>query len=188
MEIRKKYSAFVFSMLVLIAPLPVSAQREGHEHEMRGHEERGHEMRIHEEPEHERHERERHERDMREHETHERQWHQGNIQQFHINDHPNWRAGNWFQGHHEGRDGWWWIVGNMWYYYPRAVYPYPDAYTPPTVIVEPVETPAPPAPPAQVPGPQAQYWYYCESSKTYYPYVASCDEGWQQVPATAPPQ
>jgi hypothetical protein len=31
-----------------------------------------------------------------------------------------------------------------------------------------------------VPG-QSQYWYYCASSQTYYPYVLDCPEGWQQV-------
>jgi hypothetical protein len=47
---------------------------------------------------------------------------------------------------------------------------------------------APPAPPAaSAPSqPAAANWYYCESSKTYYPYVSECREGWRQVPATPP--
>jgi hypothetical protein len=32
------------------------------------------------------------------------------------------------------------------------------------------------APPADTP-----FWYFCVSANTYYPYVADCPEGWQQV-------
>lgn len=48
------------------------------------------------------------------------------------------------------------------------------------------------APPSQVAVPPAApqagsaMWYYCESSKTYYPYVSECKEGWKEVPATPP--
>ena len=28
------------------------------------------------------------------------------------------------------------------------------------------------------------YWYYCPASKTYYPYVKSCEEPWQAVQPT----
>jgi hypothetical protein len=43
------------------------------------------------------------------------------------------------------RDGWWWIVGCVYYLYPAPVYPYPDPYVPPTVV---------PAP---------TYWFYCQN-------------------------
>ena len=29
-------------------------------------------------------------------------------------------------------------------------------------------------------------WYYCDSSKAYYPYVQQCPEGWSTVPASRP--
>jgi len=46
---------------------------------------------------------------------------------------------------------------------------------------------APSAPPVSAPTqPAAPVWYYCESSATYYPYVAECKEGWRTVPATPP--
>jgi hypothetical protein len=36
---------------------------------------------------------------------------------------------------------------------------------------------------------QQSYWYYCQESKTYYPYVKQCPGGWLKVvPAPAPPQ
>lgn len=64
--------------------------------------------------------------------------------------------------------------------------PPPYYYYPPTVIVrEPqvyIERGAP------QPSPQAEaYWYYCSSSRTYYPYVKECPEGWQRVVPTPPP-
>lgn len=126
----------------------------------------------------------------------DREWHRGNIHEFHVHDYNHWRGGYWYNGPHDGRLGWWWIVGGMWYFYPRPIYPYPDPYTPPVVIVEQsqpqpsIQIPAPPAPPAppvqaqpQAAPQQAQFWYYCESSKTYYPYAPSCKEEWKKVPA-----
>jgi hypothetical protein len=96
-----------------------------------------------------------------------------------------WRGGNWYHGRHEGRLGWWWIAAGMWYFYPQPVYPYPDPYIPPVVLVQPAPAltmqPAVPVSP-----PPAQSWYYCETSKSYYPYVPSCPAGWKTVPASPP--
>jgi hypothetical protein len=105
----------------------------------------------------------------------------GDIRDFHNRDLPRWRAGNWHHGAHEGRLGWWWVVGGLWYFYPRPVYPYPDAYTPPVVVVPQTSQPVMPGP-----APQAQNWYFCPSANGYYPYVPSCPEGWRMVPATPP--
>jgi hypothetical protein len=44
--------------------------------------------------------------------------------------------------------------------------------------------PAPTAPAQGAPAQQPGMWYFCNSSKTYYPYVQQCPEGWQAVPAT----
>ena len=82
------------------------------------------------------------------------------------------------------------------YYYANDVY-YVQAqggYTvaaPPTVEQEsapPPPAPQPPAAAAPAPGaqPSANNWYYCESSRAYYPYVNECREGWRAVPATPP--
>ena len=104
--------------------------------------------------------------------------------QFADHDPDVWRGGRWHHGRHEGHLGWWWIVGGMWYFYPSPVYPYPDPYLPPvvvtspTVVVEP-QTSAPSQPPAQ-------FWYYCDSAKGYYPTVQNCPEGWKSVPAQPP--
>jgi hypothetical protein len=60
------------------------------------------------------------------------------------------------------------------YYYPYAYpYPYYDSYryNPPTVYVE---------------QEQPFYWYFCQDSQTYYPYVTSCPGGWTKVIPTPP--
>ncbi len=103
----------------------------------------------------------------------------GDIHRFHERDLHTWRGGRWHRGHHEGRLGWWWIVGPTWYYYAAPVYPYPDPYTPPTVVVETVQA-VPTAPAVQ------RYWY-CTNPQGYFPYVPLCYDAWQRVemaPAT----
>jgi hypothetical protein len=119
----------------------------------------------------------------------------GDIRHFERHDAHQWRSGAWRHGSHGGRIGWWWVAGGMWYFYPQPVYPYPDPYRPPLVVVEsspppPVvmQIPAPAAPqiPSVAAQPATQFWYYCEPARGYYPYVASCPSGWKTVPATPP--
>ena len=61
----------------------------------------------------------------------------------------------------------------------------PPAYYPPAVIVRPAE------PVTYIEQPQANepsgWWYYCDASKGYYPYVKECPSGWQRVPPAPPP-
>ena len=94
----------------------------------------------------------------------------GDIRQFREHDMVLWRGGHWYHGRHGGRGGWWWIVGGIWYFYPAPVYPYPDPYQPPVSEIMPPQGPA-------------QYWYYCNDPRGYYPYVAQCQTRWQAVPA-----
>ena len=104
------------------------------------------------------------------------QWH-GDISRFHEHDWNLWRGGRWAHARHDGRMGWWWIVGANWYFYSSPVYPYPSPWEPPaSVLVSPPVGVAPAAPPTQ-------YWYYCEPAHGYYPYVPNCPGGWEQRPA-----
>ncbi len=97
-----------------------------------------------------------------------------------------WRGGGFHgHGHHHGhafvRGGivvgapfWWW----------GPAYPYGYYADPPVVVQEPA--PAYIAPSAPPPAPT--YWYYCQQSQAYYPYVKECPGGWMTVvPPTAPP-
>jgi hypothetical protein len=85
-------------------------------------------------------------------------------------------------------------IGGGGYYYPwgPAYYPYPPAVAVPVPVPVPAQPqeyveqgqagPAPAQGPAAA-GPSAGTWYYCDDSRTYYPYVKSCSSGWRPVPA-----
>ena len=82
------------------------------------------------------------------------------------------------------------------YYYPGPVYyaPYPPypSYSPPVVDVPgPIMQQSQPTYIEQGQNPDnsnsSGNWYYCDASKTYYPYVKECVSGWRAVPATPPP-
>jgi hypothetical protein len=124
------------------------------------------------------------------------------------NDHDRavWRGGNWHQDWHDGRYGWWWEVGGIWYFYDHPVYPYPlevsGIVDVPALVVAPgigigigvvapapvVAVPPPPPPPQPMAPPmpvaaQPGTWYYCDNPPGYYPYVQACQTGWRPVPA-----
>jgi hypothetical protein len=99
-----------------------------------------------------------------------------------------WGGARWGWGPGYWGAGFWWGPrpwrGPIWWGYPAYPYSYyPYAYPPPVVqpsppvYVQPAPVEAQPAQPAQ----QPQYWYYCEESRTYYPYVRECPAGWMTV-------
>lgn len=59
------------------------------------------------------------------------------------------------------------------YYYPPPYY-YPPAPAQPQEYVERID-----------PSEQG-WWYYCEQSRGYYPYVKECAAGWKRVPPAPP--
>jgi hypothetical protein len=99
-----------------------------------------------------------------------------------------WVGGGWHHQWFNGRFGWWWAVGGLWYFYPTPIYPYPDYVA--DVYYDPSMAPgaAPMAPVAPVAGAPPGYWYYCSASSTYYPYVQNCAVPWTPVAPTPPGQ
>ncbi|WP_321911431.1 hypothetical protein [Paraburkholderia sp. J11-2] len=91
------------------------------------------------------------------------------------------------------------IGGGVPYYYPVAPVPY--YYAPPVIVAPPqapdyIEQGQAGAPMDPQPGPgdaageqqaNADTWYYCDESRTYYPYVKQCSSGWRAVPAQPAP-
>jgi hypothetical protein len=64
-----------------------------------------------------------------------------------------------------------------WYPSPYYYYPYPVAYpVQPVTYIEQGGAPAALEP--------AGWWYYCDASTSYYPYVRECPAGWQRVPTS----
>jgi outer membrane protein OmpA-like peptidoglycan-associated protein len=91
-----------------------------------------------------------------------------------------------YGGHYGGRYGWYgprygyWYGAGFWpYYYYGPGYGYYYYPPPAQVYAAPEET--------VVEQPAPAYWYYCGSARNYFPYVQSCPEGWQAVPAQAAP-
>ena len=87
----------------------------------------------------------------------------GNYDQ---NDRNHWQQGRWQRGRHNGVDGWWWIVGGLWYYYTQPVYPYPEMGIPPDIYRPGIN--------------YSNVRYYCPVSHNYYPYVTTCRVAWQR--------
>jgi hypothetical protein len=84
-------------------------------------------------------------------------------------------------GHGHGRTSVGVFFGPAWYP-PYYYYPYPPYYPyyyPPVVTAPPTYIEQAP-PQALSPG----YWYYCEGSNAYYPYVKECAGSWQPVAPT----
>ena len=73
-----------------------------------------------------------------------------------------------------------------WYYPPPPYYYYPPVVVqqappaPPVYVEQPTVVPAPAAPAPE------SYWYFCQSTGQYYPYVKTCAVPWQKV-APQPP-
>jgi hypothetical protein len=97
--------------------------------------------------------------EAREREWHEREWRE-----------RDWRHGRWERGLHDGRNGWWWVVGDLWYFYPRRVAVVP---APPVVVAGP--------PGVVYSAPPGSVYYYCARPRGYYPAIPDCPGGWQIV-------
>lgn len=67
-------------------------------------------------------------------------------------------------------------------------YPYPPFYYQPYPAVVAPSAPATYVEQGSAPSQAPSYWYYCEASRTYYPYVKECPAGWMRVvPHATPP-
>ena len=113
-----------------------------------------------------------------------RHWEGREIHRFGDRDLHIWQGGHWRHGRHGGRLGWWWIAAGVWYFYPQPVYPYPDPYTPPVMVInQPPAVVVPPPPPPVIVQPQqtARLWYYCNSAKDIIPMCQVVPKGGSQL-------
>jgi hypothetical protein len=99
-------------------------------------------------------------------------------------------AGSAMAWHHGPRVSLGFTFGPYWGpYWGPAWYPAPMYYPPAVVVASP-----PPGPVQYVERSDQQqalpsgYWYYCETSRGYYPYVKECPSGWKAVSPTPPSQ
>ncbi|HEX4112233.1 MAG TPA: hypothetical protein VH020_06825 [Stellaceae bacterium] len=91
-------------------------------------------------------------------------------------DRALWIGGGWHHEWHDGRLGWWWAVGGLWYFYPAPIYPYPS-YVADTVWTAPMAA----GPVGPGPGYAPGYWYYCQANGAYYPNTPTCPVPWTPV-------
>ena len=100
---------------------------------------------------------------------------------WHEHEQALWRTGAWRHEKYMGRNGWWWIVGGMRYFFEAPIYPYPLVVPEIGFEVPVVVQPPPPAPVYVQPTADPNYWYYCENPRGYYPYIGQCPGGWMKV-------
>lgn len=76
------------------------------------------------------------------------------------------------------------------YYYPPAVQYYPPIVVSPVPVQPPIyieQQQIRPGSPQAIPE-ETHYWYRCEKTDAYYPYVKECPGGWQKVVPIPPSQ
>ena len=88
--------------------------------------------------------------------------------------------------HGGGRVHFGFVFGGPWYWGPGYYYPPPYYYYPPPAYYPPA------SPPVYIerddaPASAQGFWYYCEQSRGYYPYVKECPAGWRRVPPAPAP-
>ena len=113
--------------------------------------------------------------------------HKGGYKGGHYGGRGYYRGRGYYGGYYRSGLGVW--LGWPGWYYPYNnpyYYPYSPNYYPPAVSV-------PSSPQEYIERPQRDddstssgIWYYCPESKSYYPYVKECPDGWQTVPAHPP--
>lgn len=108
------------------------------------------------------------------------EFHEHEFARFAAHDRDVWVGGRWHHEWHNGRLGWWWFAGGVWYFYDSPVYPYPTVVSP-VMYAEPMVGAQPPV------AATAPSYYYCDNPAGYYPYVQNCPTAWRQVQAAPPP-
>jgi len=91
--------------------------------------------------------------------------------------HGGWQGGWHGHGAIGGGPGCCW--GPWWGWGWGGYYPGPYYYPQPQVVVQPAPVYVDNS---QSSEPAESYWYYCPSTKAYYPSVSSCGEAWIKVP------
>jgi hypothetical protein len=115
---------------------------------------------------------------------HDHDFHVRDVRHFNEHEFEAWRHGYWHHDWYNGRFGWWFDVGGLWYPYAAPVFPFPLVVAPLVVAdaVPVVEVTAPAVVVAPLPAAPAAA-YYCGSPAGYYPTVALCPGGWTTQPA-----
>src|SRR5277367_3236289 len=62
------------------------------------------------------------------------EFHEHDVRLFRGHDLDVWRGGHWHHEWHNGRFGWWWFAGGVWYWYDTPAWPYPNVVSETMII------------------------------------------------------
>jgi hypothetical protein len=111
---------------------------------------------------------------------HEHDFHVADVRHFHEPEWAEWRSGHWHHDVYDGRLGWYYEVGGVWYPYAAPVFPYPTTVAP--LIYD--EIPPEEALPAAAPLPPLPHVaYHCGNPAGFYPTLTTCDTEWVAITA-----
>jgi hypothetical protein len=114
--------------------------------------------------------------------AHAENWRNENeIHRFAEYDQRIWESGHWRHEIRNRKIGWFWVVNDVYYPYEYPTYPNPYPYVPSPYL----EQSQPPYADEPVTHSDNPRWFYCQESKSYYPYVVGCASGWQISAAPA---
>ncbi len=112
---------------------------------------------------------------------HEHDFHARDVRAFNGRELASWRGGFWRHDYYDGRFGWWYDVGGVFYPYAAPVWPYPLTVAPLIYADLPASPPPPPGVPTLPALPRVAY--HCASPAGFFPAVAGCDTGWVALAA-----
>jgi len=112
---------------------------------------------------------------------HGHDFHVRDVRYFNDREWGRWRSGYWQRDYYDGRFGWWYDVGGVYYPYDAPIWPYPLSVAP-LIVAEAAVAPPPPMPIAPLPA-LPRVAYHCASPEGFYPEVGACDAGWAMFAA-----
>ena len=113
-------------------------------------------------------------------------FHGRDYHHFSAHERGIWHGGSWRHETYQGRLGWWWVAGGMWYFFAeRPIEAIPiivpeTAFEAPVAIVQRHQV-------LNIRPQTQQFRYWCDDPAGYSPGIASCPSGWKTVPAQAAP-
>jgi len=106
------------------------------------------------------------------------------VRGFTANQWRVWRGGAWRHEYYDGRFGWWYAVGGVYYPYLAPIYPYPLVVAALVYTDLPADPPLVPVAPLRA---LPHVAYHCASPDGFYPALPACDGGWIAVHAGPDP-
>jgi hypothetical protein len=109
---------------------------------------------------------------------HEHDFHVADVRHFREAEMSEWRGGHWRHALYDGRLGWYYEVGGVWYPYEAPILPYPTTVAPLVYDDDAPDAVSPPVAPLPA---LPHVAYHCASPQGFYPTLAACDTEWVAI-------